>query len=85
MTPLQRAVLGYRRRAPSSKHAQLWQAMRILRRFTLLDLMATCEQDNKRTVSTYVSQLRSAGYAYAFCDRAEGEICPIGDIELPSH
>jgi hypothetical protein len=36
--------------------------MRILRTFTLQDLMATCEQDNKRTVSTYVSQLRSAGY-----------------------
>lgn len=41
---------------------RMWQAMRILRQFTVLDLVATCELKNRRIASAYLSYLRRAGY-----------------------
>ncbi len=46
------------------KRARIWQAMRIMRSFTLADLVATCEypQEHKRSIGVFVSALRRAGY-----------------------
>ena len=48
----------------AARRVKLWQAMRILRQFTVADLMAVAEQeqDKKKSVLTYLGQLRRAGY-----------------------
>lgn len=43
----------------------LWRAIRILRSFTTLELMAVAEQENKRSVLQYLRQLRLAGFLRA--------------------
>lgn len=53
-----------RRQAGMCGRTKLWEAMRILREFTVSELMAVCELEKKRrhAVLTYVSQLRRAGF-----------------------
>lgn len=47
------------------KRGRLWQAMRILRTFTVFDLQAVAEIDSKRSVLTFLSQLRRTGFIRA--------------------
>jgi hypothetical protein len=53
-----------RRQAAMRRRAELWQAMRILREFTIGELIAVCDLDGRRraAVQTYISQLRRAGF-----------------------
>lgn len=53
--------------ASGTVHRRLkqWQAMRILRRFTVSDLLAVTEQTNKHSLLTYLGQLRRAGFVRA--------------------
>ena len=44
------------------RRQKLWQAMRILRGFSISDLMAVTEQSNRASVLTYLGQLRRAGF-----------------------
>jgi hypothetical protein len=44
------------------KRTNLWKAMRMLRRFTVHDLMTVCNTENRRSVLTYLGQLRRAGF-----------------------
>lgn len=61
------ARIARTKRANGTVHRRLkqWQAMRILRKFTVFDLLAVTEQSNKRSLLTYLSQLRRAGYLRA--------------------
>lgn len=43
-------------------YAQVWQAMRILRRFSGRDLLTTCEGLGPRQLRHYLDMLRSTGY-----------------------
>lgn len=47
------------------RRGALWRALRILRRFTVFELMAVAEQDNKHSVLTFLGQLRKAGFLRA--------------------
>lgn len=49
----------------SHLRAQLWFALRIVRRTTVRDLMAVAEQDNKRSALNFLGQLRKAGLVRA--------------------
>lgn len=47
----------------SHKRGKLWQAMRILRTFTCIELAAVCEMTDKiDSIRTYVAQLHKVGY-----------------------
>lgn len=54
-------------KGPDARRVKLWHAIRILRQFTVGDLMAVAEQETekKHSVLTYLSQLRRAGYLRA--------------------
>lgn len=47
------------------KRAKIWYAMRVMRHFTIADLMAVTEQDNKYSILTFIGYLRRAGYVIA--------------------
>ena len=51
-------------KGPNARRVKIWHAIRILRNFTVGDLMAVAEQEfeKKHSVLTYLSQLRRAGY-----------------------
>ena len=49
-------------KGPAHKRSRLWQAMRILRAFTVRDLQAVAEIQSYRSVWQYVRQLQRAGY-----------------------
>ncbi|GAP66296.1 hypothetical protein MBSD_n1600 [Mizugakiibacter sediminis] len=51
-----------RQRARKKRRQRLWQAMRIMRQFTVRELMAACEVEERRTVQAYLSLLRRAGF-----------------------
>ncbi len=51
-----------KQQAAKCKRTKLWAAMRMLRRFTVHDLMTVCDNDNRRSVLTYLGQLRRSGY-----------------------
>lgn len=54
-------------KGPRARRSKLWDAIRILRHFTVGELMAVTEQEpeKKHSVLTYLSQLRRAGYLRA--------------------
>lgn len=54
-------------KGPRHRRARLWQAIRILRRFEVNDLLAVCELETRQreSVLTFLSQLRCAGYLRA--------------------
>lgn len=41
---------------------RLWRAMRILRDFTIGDIVAVCEMTSRASVTTFFFELRRAGY-----------------------
>jgi len=45
--------------------ARMWYAMRVLRNFTLDELMAVTELTNRRTVGAYLHTLKRAGFVSA--------------------
>jgi len=47
------------------RRGQLWFALRVLRRFTVGELLAVTEQDNKRSALQFLGQLRKAGFLRA--------------------
>ncbi|MDC8012263.1 hypothetical protein [Tahibacter soli] len=51
-----------RLQAKQDKRTRVWNAMRILRDFTVGDLLAVCELTNRQSLLTFCSQLRRAGY-----------------------
>jgi hypothetical protein len=66
MTPgpiVHRNTLRKRQRC-MSKRATLWAAMRMLRHFTIGDLLAVCDLDARKrmSVTSYCGQLRRAGF-----------------------
>lgn len=54
------------------KQQQLWQAMRVMRRFTTLDLLTTCEGVSIDLVWRFVRPLHWAGYLYLEQPRVSG-------------
>ena len=53
-------ILRWQRTRP--QRTKLWQAMRMLRRFTVGELQAVCEVRSKSTVTSFVHELRMAGF-----------------------
>jgi hypothetical protein len=51
-----------RMHASPRKRGDLWTAMRRLRRFSVHELMAVCDNPSRRGVLSYVNMLRRAGY-----------------------
>lgn len=52
-----------RKRAAQTRRQRLWQAMRIMRQFSVNELLAVCECTGSwRSVHAYLSVLRRAGY-----------------------
>lgn len=45
--------------------ARLWYAMRVLRSFTVSDLLAVAEIENRRTTSSFLNTLARAGFLVA--------------------
>lgn len=45
--------------------ARLWYAMRVLRSFTVSDLLAVVEIENRRTTSSFLNTLARAGFLVA--------------------
>lgn len=45
--------------------ARLWYAMRVLRGFTVSDLLAVAEIDNRKTTASYLNTLVRAGFLTA--------------------
>jgi hypothetical protein len=63
MTPKLRNATRRHAAAPTKQARQkLWQAMRIMRSFTVADLCATCEVDNRKSVLAFLNQLHAAAY-----------------------
>jgi hypothetical protein len=52
---------------------QAWQAMRILRRFTLPQLLTTCPRLAHRTARAYLARLRRCGYVVRVARRISGQ------------
>jgi len=50
------------RRRVNPLRTKLWRAMRILRDFTIGDLLAVCEVSSRASINTFCFQLRRAGY-----------------------
>lgn len=63
-----------KRRQNQPAQQQAWQAMRILRRFTLPQLLVTCPALAHRTARHYLARLRRCGYVAKVADRATGQV-----------
>lgn len=50
------------RQGAPALHAKVWQAMRILRRFSARDLLTTCEGLGARQLRHYLGMLRATGF-----------------------
>ncbi len=61
--PRHRGFESLRRvRADDGQRGLIWQAMRVLRRFTRGDLETTCEGIDRSSLELYLVRLRRAGY-----------------------
>lgn len=59
---VQQAAPAKQRRRINPLRTKLWRAMRILREFTIGDLLAVCEVSSRASVNTFCFELRRAGY-----------------------
>jgi hypothetical protein len=63
-----------KRRQTQPAQQQAWQAMRILRRFTMPQLLTTCPALAHRTARHYLARLRRCGYVAKVAGRATGQV-----------
>lgn len=67
ITPRARSVCKRIARTKGERHVRgrLWYAMRVLRSFTVFDLMAVAEVESKRSVLAFLGLLGKAGFVSA--------------------
>lgn len=65
---------------------KLWYAARVLRRFTVSDLLAVADYPNRKSAQAWLNKMRHAGYFRSHCNgnqeavwtltRDTGPVCP---------